>query len=177
MTTTAAAESALVVPVPEAEPAVGSWRERLDPSCVAGMPAHITVLFPFAAPPMIDEALVSELDELLGDISAFEFELAGVRWFDDDVVWVEPKPLEPFRRLTEMVVRRWPEFQPYSGIHPEVVPHLTVAQDCPLPEMQAAADAIATALPIPSRADRIWLMVGEQEPASWEMRAEFPLVT
>ena len=41
--------SGLIIEVPEAETAVAAWRERLDPQAVLGVPAHITVLFPFAA--------------------------------------------------------------------------------------------------------------------------------
>lgn len=40
-------ESALVVLVPEAEALVKSFRDRHDPSAAAGVPAHITLLYPF----------------------------------------------------------------------------------------------------------------------------------
>src|SRR5690606_40577695 len=138
-----ASETALVIPVPEAEPAVGRWRDRLDPACTLGVPAHITVLYPFVPPSWLDQTFVDELGELLGGVGAFEFELTEVRWFDEDVVWVEPKPAEPFLRLTELVVARWPEFPPYQGAHAELVPHLTIAQDCPRREMEEAAAAVA----------------------------------
>jgi hypothetical protein len=42
-------ESALLVTVPAAEPAVARHRSRLDTSATVGVPAHITVLYPFAA--------------------------------------------------------------------------------------------------------------------------------
>jgi hypothetical protein len=41
-------ESALVVP--EAEPLVKPFRDRYDPSAAAGVPAHITLLYPFKQP-------------------------------------------------------------------------------------------------------------------------------
>ena len=43
-------ESALVVVVPEAEQLVGPFREKYDPSAAAGMPPHITLLYPFKPP-------------------------------------------------------------------------------------------------------------------------------
>jgi hypothetical protein len=43
-------ESALLIPVPAAEPTVQRWRERLDPACRLGVPAHVTLLYPFVAP-------------------------------------------------------------------------------------------------------------------------------
>lgn len=177
MTTTPAAESALVVPVPMAEAVVEPWRKRLDPACVLGLPAHVTVLYPFVPPPGVDEAMRDELRELFGSVSAFDFELTEVRWFGEDVVWVQPKPVEPFLELTALVENRWPEFPPYGGAHADLVPHLTIAQDCPLPEMQEAAAAVAAQLPIPGRADRVWLMAGRQDPDSWEVQEEFPLLT
>ena len=46
--------SALVVTVPAAERAVGPWRLHYDPSAAAGMPAHVTVLFPWLAASAVD---------------------------------------------------------------------------------------------------------------------------
>src|SRR3954470_1036237 len=40
-------EAALVVMPPGAEPVVKSFRDRFDPVAALGMPAHITVLYPF----------------------------------------------------------------------------------------------------------------------------------
>jgi hypothetical protein len=43
-------ESALIVAVPEAEWAVAALRAAYDPAASWGMPAHITVLYPFLPP-------------------------------------------------------------------------------------------------------------------------------
>ena len=43
-----------------------------------------------------------------------------------DVAWLAPVPDAPFRRLTELIVSRYPDYPPYEGIHDEVIPHLTV---------------------------------------------------
>ncbi|WP_079312549.1 hypothetical protein [Microbispora sp. GKU 823] len=40
-------ETALVVEVPSAEPLVRGLRERYDSFAAYGMPAHVTVLYPF----------------------------------------------------------------------------------------------------------------------------------
>ena len=47
----AAAESAVLVPVPEAERAVSRHRARLDGAAARGVPAHVTVLYPFVPRP------------------------------------------------------------------------------------------------------------------------------
>jgi hypothetical protein len=51
--------SGLIVEVPEAEPDVARLRERLDASAPLGIPAHITVLFPFMPPRTIDPAALT----------------------------------------------------------------------------------------------------------------------
>src|ERR1051325_8060387 len=48
-------ESALVVLVPEAEVFAKPFRDQYDPSAAAGMPAHITLLYPFKAPDEVDD--------------------------------------------------------------------------------------------------------------------------
>jgi hypothetical protein len=59
-------ESALVVLVPEAEPLVGPFRERYDPSASAGMPAHITINYPFLPMEPNWYVALERLDEVLG---------------------------------------------------------------------------------------------------------------
>ena len=94
------AESALVVLVPEAEARVGSFRERHDPSAAAGVPAHITLLYPFLAPDEIDAAAIESLQQCFASIQPFRFALAGIRRFPG-VLYVAPEPSEPFRELTD----------------------------------------------------------------------------
>src|SRR5215216_5253276 len=49
--------SALIVAVPEAEPLVGGWRLRYDDASL-GVPAHVTLLFPFMPAEELGEALL-----------------------------------------------------------------------------------------------------------------------
>ena len=54
-------ESALVVLVPDAEVLVKPFRDRHDPSAAIGVPAHVTLLYPFIAPKEINSAVLDEL--------------------------------------------------------------------------------------------------------------------
>ena len=54
-------ESALVVLVPEAEAVARPFRDRYDASAAAGVPAHITLLYPFKAPDEIDDIALVKL--------------------------------------------------------------------------------------------------------------------
>lgn len=57
-------ESALIVRVPEAEPLVGTFRDRFDPVARLGVPAHITLLYPFEPPADIDVQVLRDLEDL-----------------------------------------------------------------------------------------------------------------
>ena len=56
-------ESALMVLVPEAESLVKPFRDRYDPSAAAGVPAHITLLYPFKHPDEIDQTVIDDLNQ------------------------------------------------------------------------------------------------------------------
>jgi hypothetical protein len=51
-------ESTILVPVPEAEPVVGQLRARLDRAASRGIPAHVTILYPFVPPGQITAAVL-----------------------------------------------------------------------------------------------------------------------
>jgi 2'-5' RNA ligase len=139
------AESALAVGVPKAEPYVGTLRQRFDPSAKLGMPAHITVLYPFIPPERIADSVVRKLRDILASVAAFEFRLIRIARFPT-ALYLAPEPAQPFVRLTEAVVRAFPECPPYGGQHDSIVPHLTVAQ-AGTAEHDVAETELVAALP------------------------------
>jgi len=166
-------ETALLVPVPEAEAVASRWRRAHDPAAPAGIPAHVTVLYPFLNPPAIRPPLVRDLAALFAGVPPFDFALADRRCFPG-VTWLSPVPAEPFRRLTERVFRRFPERPPYGGIHVAVIPHLTLAM-ADGPELVAAIDAdLAGKLPVTAQATEVDLYVGSNQ-RGWRLRERFPL--
>ena len=86
-------ETGLVIPVPEMEKLVRTWR----PTAVElwEIPAHITVLYPWVPPP-VPAASLERLTALLETVGPFDFELTDVAWFGEDVVYVTPHPPEVF---------------------------------------------------------------------------------
>jgi 2'-5' RNA ligase superfamily len=84
-------ESALLVAVPEAEPAVREHRARLDSSARDGVPAHLTVLYPFLPPAAIDGAVLASLRRLFAGFAPFAVTLDRVSWFGEQVVWLAPR--------------------------------------------------------------------------------------
>jgi 2'-5' RNA ligase len=167
-------ESVVLVPVPEAEDAVSRLRQQLDPTGALRVPAHITVLYPFAPPQRLDEVTIGQLAAAISSVPAFDAELTRVEWFDQTVVWLAPEPAEKFRQLTDAVRRRFPGYLPYGGAHGEPVPHLTVGVGAPVDDLRTAARDVAQKLPIRIRVDRALLMQGLPD-AAWQVAAELPL--
>ncbi len=165
------------MPVPEVEGLVGRWRRDWDPSAAVGVPAHITVLYPWLDAGEIDEETLAEAAELFCRHEAFGFELTEVRRFVPDVVYLAPEPEEPFRSMTAAVVAQWPDHPPYEGVHADVIPHLTVVQagDATRVDALAAEVAVGTemALPVAARCDAVALLV--ERDGWWREEARFPL--
>ena len=152
----------MIVVVPEAEAAVGELRRRYDSSAALGVPAHITVLFPFLDTDELDDEVIAEF---FADFAPFDFVLDRVERWEEGIVWLHPEPSEPFVDLTLAVWRRWPHRPPYGGAHDTVIPHLSVSET-PIP--------VDVQLPIASHVDEIALM--EEGPEGrWSFRTTFRL--
>ena len=152
----------MIVAVPEAEPYVADLRLQHDWSAQHGVPAHITILFPFAPPDQVDE---QALGELFARFHPIDFELDRVERFDDGLTWLHPQPSEPFVDLTAGVAQRWPDHPPYEGAFDEPIPHLTVGEQYL---------ELNVPLPIACHAAEVTL-IEEGEDGMWTTRRRFPL--
>lgn len=120
-------QSALIVEVPEAEALVANWRIRHDPVASEGIPAHITVLFPFVPPEELGAVTLETLAAVTASVVPFEYSLDSIEEFPG-AIWLRPDPDEPFRDLTQRVWTAFPEHPPYEGRFPDSQPHLTIVQ-------------------------------------------------
>lgn len=168
-------QSALIVPVPDAEELVGAIREQLDPSSSVGIPAHITVLYPFMPPGRIDAGVITELSDLFGDFPRCEISLASVEWFGREVVWLAPRPDGALRHLTAAVWERWPDYPPYEGVHADPVPHLTIGDGAASELLERAAQTIAPHLPLETELTEVRLLRSDLTSGAWQPLARFPL--
>ena len=168
-------ESAIVILVPEAEPIVGHLRSRLDSGAAWGVPAHITILYPFLPLAAITPEVDMELHALFADFDSFEAELSSIGWFGTEVVHARPEPGDRFVELTDAVHRRWPGWPPYGGEHDEVVPHLTVGDDRDVAALRRAAQAVERHLPIAFRVADVSLFSGTDQIGSWIHERSYPL--
>ncbi|MER5601948.1 2'-5' RNA ligase family protein [Streptomyces sp. NPDC002265] len=168
-----AGQTGLIVRIPDAEPAVRAWRERFDPSARAGVPAHVTVLFPFLDQSRIDARVHSALTDVLDRHHAFDLRFESCGRFPG-VLYLAPEPDTQLRWLTEVIADRWPEAPPYGGQFTEIVPHLTVVDgqdDAVLDEIEAD---LLGGLPFTSRVSSVDLMV--HDGTKWQERASFALL-
>jgi 2'-5' RNA ligase len=165
-------QSAVLVPVPEADAVVGTWRHQYDPVATAGVPAHITLVVPWLPPEEITEADLAELDESLDDVKAFDFALDHVDWFGRRVLWVAPEPAEPFLALTSRLADRFGT-PPWDDEFDEVVPHLTVAHASDGVELVPVAAEVNNRLPLQCRAEEVWVMIGDG--SRWSLRHRLKL--
>lgn len=171
-----ATHTAVLALVPEAESLVGSLRDELDPSARLGVPAHVTVLFPFVPARAVDDATVATLRRAVRGVGRFSCRFDAVRWFGDDYVWLAPDPPEPFAELTERTRRAFPDHPPYEGEH-DPVPHLTVGyrRHSSHDALRAAAERLWPGLPVAAELDRVHLLAGGHGVGSWRVVAEAPL--
>lgn len=168
-------QSGLIVEVPEAEPVVGRYRERLDGGAALGVPAHITVLFPFMPPADIDATVLARLADLFAAVPGFGFRLSRTDWFDDAVLWLAPDDPGPFRALTRRVAAAFPQFPPYGGQFDGSVPHLTVGNGHPRSELLAVEESVKAQLPVSGRARSVSLLTEQSSGGQWARAASFPL--
>ncbi|MFE2219782.1 2'-5' RNA ligase family protein [Streptomyces canus] len=167
-----AGQSGLIVRIPEVESAVRAWRERLDPSARAGVPAHVTALFPFLDESRIDNGALGAIGEVIGRHRPFEARFEHCGRFPG-ILYLVHEPDIPFRRLTEAIADRWPEAPPFGGRFDEVVPHLTIAQGQDDTVLDEAEADLRSRLPVAVRVSSVDLMV--HDGSKWQQRASFAL--
>ena len=152
---------------------VEKWRRAHSPDGAAGMPAHVTLLYPFAPSADVD---LEVLGSLFAGVEPFAYGLTGVaEWPQDGVVYLDPHPAEPFVELTRRIVGRFPAYRPYGGQIEldELHPHVTVVHT---PDECVRADAVASvthSLPIECSGDEVWLV--HEVNGRWQRHTPFRL--
>lgn len=165
-------ESALVIPVPGADRAVGEWRDEHDPSARAGMPAHITLLYPFVPADRLTRTDTDALRLLFAEHAKVDFQLQAFGRFPG-VLYLAPDRARPFVELTERIVACWPDCPPFGGAFAEIIPHLTVAVDASETTEGEIERDLRPRMPLIARASEVALCVFDGD--VWERAATFRL--
>jgi 2'-5' RNA ligase len=119
-------ETALICRVPEAERYIAHYRQRFDPSARRNVPAHVTILYPFLAPSLIDADVLATITGIANSVRCFSYRLAKIERFPV-AMYLAPDPAAPFAALTDGIFRAYPDYPPFEGKFDTVVPHVTVA--------------------------------------------------
>ena len=168
-------ETALICRVPESERFIARYRERFDPSARRNVPAHVTILYPFMPPVDVDAAVLAQLADIARTIPRFQYRLSELRRFPV-ALYLAPQPDGSFAALTDAVYRAFPDFPPFEGKFPVVVPHVTVAHgDEPqLCEIEVELRiALASAGGVVARCEELVLI--ENSSGRWEEMRSFAL--
>jgi 2'-5' RNA ligase len=169
-------QSALIVTIPEAEDAVAEHRAQFDDAAAFGIPAHVTVIFPFIPPPEVDARVIETLAAAISTVPKFQATFESTGWFGTNVLWLAPGPAAAFVALIAAAAEAFPDYPPFGGRHDVVVPHLTVGHaDAPESDLHKAEEQVLRRLPIRASVTEVALWCGTDVPGGWRRTMGFPL--
>ena len=170
-------ESSLDIHVPEAEALLDPWRQRYHACAALGVPAHVSLIYPFVPPERITPVLLEELRSLFATVPAFRFTLARLARFPEaHVLYLAPEPAEPINALITLLARHYPDTPPYGGAFEKVTPHVTIARSAEPAVIQQITEAFQHMQPIEIHVKETCLMV-EQPDQHWRLHTRFPLAS
>jgi 2'-5' RNA ligase len=156
-------QSGLIVAIELPAP-LAAVRARFGALTSPGLPAHVTILFPFILVGSLDPSVGAALTGLSAARQPFLARFEQVQR-QDSMVWLVPGPQEPFLELTAAVVARWPAYLPYGGAYDSLIAHLTLVES----SSEAIARATSAALrhgPFEVLVEEVQL-IGEVESGGW----------
>jgi len=169
------AQTAIVVPLTMAEPTLRPFRLAHTESGPRGVPAHVTLLFPFADTAALTAEHTRQVAALVAAVPAFDVRLGEVGYLPGTprILYLRPEPEEPFRELTRALTTAFPDHPPYEGAYDEPVPHATVAIAAD-DVLAAVARAVVPLLPLRSPIRRADLIAFDEATDRWTTRERFP---
>lgn len=165
--------SGLVLVVPELEPFTDDVRATHDPAARAGMPPHVTLLYPFVPMPLFGPAHRAALAETAARFAPFDLRFSRIARFPQ-VLWLAPEPEAPVVALTQALCAAFPDYPPYGGQFDTVIPHVTLAQadEARLDALEPAVQA-RFATPVTTRVAAVSLFATRAR--RWREVERFPL--
>lgn len=159
-------QTAIVVPVPAAEPLLTAVAEGFPGTVRDGDPGHVSLLYPFLDTAAVDGGVIEWLRGFAARQPARKVVFDAVS-VEGDFVYLAADALAP---VTAAIRGQWPDVRPYDGRFGDDPPaHLTVAMAAPDP---AAVAALARQhLPLTSSVDQLWLLSYTDR---WSLLGIFP---
>ncbi|MFL6039155.1 MAG: 2'-5' RNA ligase family protein [Gaiellaceae bacterium] len=157
-----------------AEPFDEVRRDFAVEAVALGIPFHVTLLYPFAPREALTDDLLADTRAFFAGHEPFDFELTRIAAWPR-VVYAVPEPDAPLRACMQELFARFPQWPPYGGVHAEVVPHATLAEEV---DAAAVRDEVERRLAphLPRRCQtRDVALLEEFAPDRWRERRRFPL--
>jgi 2'-5' RNA ligase len=152
--------------------------ERLRRASVAdagdGVPAHLTLLYPFVHPGELRLGLRRTLAGIARRHEPFDYEQVGMATWPD-TIYVAVSPTEPFTRLQGALQAAFPDYPIYGReAGSRFVPHVTIAEDSAVHDEAVRSDRAWRALPRRDRATAIELIASDAG-GTWRTVWRIPL--
>jgi 2'-5' RNA ligase len=173
-------ETALVLHIAAADALTGPTRMAHDPSAADGMPAHVTLLYPFKPVAEITPADAEKLAQTCKQFESIELSFETFGRFPA-VLWLAPQPVSAVSELASALVAAFPDWKPYGGAFKDFVPHLTLAHlsgaDAEAQLDRIAADFMKKAEgQLPLRQTVFWVsLFDKSQTGRWKEISGFPL--
>jgi 2'-5' RNA ligase len=165
--------SALVIPV-TLPPGLEAIRLAHVTNAVDGVPAHVTLLFPFAEPRSIDAGVITMVRDVVAGHQAWTMALTGPAAFPDALYAAVEPPDAPIALQSDLAAA-FPSLPIYRGSIDVYVPHVTIAE---LGRGSDTSDLEAASgwrdLPSISPAREVELIVCDPG-GRWSVKHRFPL--
>jgi 2'-5' RNA ligase len=139
-----------------------------------GLPAHLTLLYPFVPPVELGPRTRQVLAEVARRHRPFDFEqVRQAQW--SDTIYVAVSPVGPFTRLQRDLQTAFPDYPIYGRDATfRFVPHVTVAEGASVPDPLVGSDRAWRALPHRDKATAIELIASD-EAGRWRLVWRIPL--
>lgn len=168
-------ETAIIVPVEGAELLLAAAATVFGFDRPPGVPAHVTLLYPFVDAERLLVGHAHEAQRALSDVQPFECSFSSIGRFDDPpvAIYLEPKPVEQFSAMIEALIAAFPKFPPHGGAVEEVVPHLTIVESA---DRNLGAEVEEWVKPhLPVRTSVQGFSIYTQTDTGWVERFKLPL--
>jgi 2'-5' RNA ligase len=161
-------ESALAIKV-RLPPDLERFRVANVPNAALGVPAHITLIYPFVPAERLDAAVRRRVARALARQPPFTFRLsAALRW--PNTLYLAVDPAEPFDGMVRLLVTEFPDHPPYRGAVP-YVPHVTLAEG----DEREIAELEAPLAPAGHHHVARVLLIAQDQAGRWRVRWKFAL--
>jgi 2'-5' RNA ligase len=152
--------------------ALAALRLRSDTNAADGVPAHVTLLYPFAAPASIDDGVIRAVGDIVGRHAAWTIVL-GERRRWPDTLYASVEPEAPVRALQAELAAAFPMLPLYSGSFP-FTPHVTIAEGQGAHDPAVGDDPAWGDLPFRCDADAVEVIVHGDD-GRWHVARRFPM--